>query len=551
MKKSKLLMTILLSMVMLLTACQTASNSSSATSNPASTASSTASSAASSEAVTEGPAVLEGNHDLRVEIFERGVAGQLPADKSFHTMWILEEFKKDYPNINLSYHPVPRAQELDMLNILMATGEAPDICILYNEPILMNYVMQGGVADLTEALDKYGPNLKGYLKDSLPFGVIDGKQYALTAKRVNLQSQTAYIRSDWLATLGLPVPSTTQEFYETMVAFKEKDPGGLGAETIPYVINADPNEATWTVQWLVDSFTEPMSEEDFYCLRELLYPGVKEGLRLVNKMYNEGLLNADFALDNDKQSMRQLISRGVVGAFQNNTNFPLGNNADALLTNIQANVPGGDLIPMDPFVNSEGVTRKRMYSPTGVYIFVPSFSKSVDAAVTYLDWLSKPETLKYLQNGIEGHHWELRDGIPYQLQVPDDDPRRMSATNLDVTLTTNGQDLSWTLGGDPALNPKLFASTFQDPHHRELYELEYEIGIKNGYMRPRFDRPIDSELSLSSVLKQFEVQIFVNVVSAPEANFDAVWDKMIAEYLVMGAQEVMDAKREAFKEMKG
>ncbi|MCI8622676.1 MAG: extracellular solute-binding protein [Provencibacterium sp.] len=553
MKKTRM-PAVLLAAALLFSACQSggpsaSSNAAPSSSAPASSAPASSSAAESSSQPDEsGAPTLEGEHELTVEIFERGVAGQLPADKSFHTDWIRENFAKEHPNIKLNYMPVPRAQELEKLNILMASKEAPDICVLYNTETLYSYVDQGGVAELGEAIEKYGPNLQAYLGDSMEYGIFNGKQYALSAKRVNQAKHGSYIRKDWLDKLGLSVPANMEEFHEALLAFKEKDPGGLGSETIPFAMNADFSESTWPISPILDSFTEEMSDEDFYCLPRYMWPGVKEGVRFVNQLFNEGLINVDFPLDNDKAVYKELIAQGKVGAFINNTAFPLGNGTDAAITNLQKNVPGAELIPMDPFINEArgGKTWKQVYDPTGIYIFVPSFSKSVDAAVVYLDWITRSDNLFFLHNGVEGEHYEMKDGIPVPLVVPDDNPRKMSPATIDVTLTTNGQDL-----GDPELNRKLFSLSYTDPAQQALYEQEYVLSTKDGYLLPRFDRPIQSQLKYNSVLKNFETEILVKSVTAPADQFDATFDGLIQEYLTLGAQEVIDEKRVAYQEMKG
>ena len=571
MKTSKVLITVMLLASLLLSACATAGTTTTAanatqaattaavaTTGAQAAESTTAAAATSAQAagnatttaatsaqttaaVAETPAITA---NLTIEVWDRGSTGSLPVTDNYHTQWIAEHFGAEYPGINLTYVPVPRAQEIEKLNILMASGEAPDICALYDELTLYSYIAQGGVADITDAVEKYGPNIQKFLEASLPYGVFDGTLYALTAKRINTAMQGYYIRKDWLDALNLPVPTTTMEFYEACAAFKQQDPGGLGAEVWPFVINADYSEALWPINPILDSFTEPMAEEDFYCLPRYLWPGVKEGFRLVNKMFSEGLINPDFPLDNDKVALRELISTGKAGSFINNTGFPLGNSANAMLTVLKENVPGADLIPMDPFVNSEGVTRKQVYPPTGLFAFIPVFSKNVDAAIIYLDWLHRDDNRFILQNGVEGLHYEMVDGIPQRLEPPEDDPRSKSPGVGDLLLLINGQDL-----GDPELNMRLIVSGQMDPHYREIYQLEYEYATKNGYVSPRFERPISAEAKYNSVLSNQETKILVNSIIAAPADFDATYDSLVNEYLGMGGQEIIDEKRIAYKEM--
>jgi putative aldouronate transport system substrate-binding protein len=106
--------------------------------------------------------------------------------------------------------------------------------------------------------------------------------------------QTSYIRKDWLDKLGLPVPATTEEFYSTMEAFKEKDPGQIGKILIPYDFSAIYTSTIASPASLISSFNEKISEEDFYAYTsalnspELLIPGYTNGVQFLNKMNAEG-----------------------------------------------------------------------------------------------------------------------------------------------------------------------------------------------------------------------------------------------------------------------
>ncbi|UUZ91514.1 extracellular solute-binding protein [Paenibacillus sp. P25] len=202
---------------------------------------------------------------IKVEVFDRGNS---PAGKSvtnnYLTKYVEDNFTKK-TNIKVEFVPVPRSQEVEKLNVLMASGDAPDIVFTYDSNVIYRYVQQGGVAEIGALLDQYGSNLKAYLgKDTLAYGTYDGKQYAIPGKRVYLGKYSSEIRQDWLDKLGLPVPKTTDEVYQTLKAFKEKKPGG--DQTIPLgfsLTNASYEPIIW-------SFIKKVSEEERYTLTQRL-----------------------------------------------------------------------------------------------------------------------------------------------------------------------------------------------------------------------------------------------------------------------------------------
>jgi len=160
--------------------------------------------------------------ELKIEVFDRGTPGETPVDNNYWTKWIQQQFG-DPNNIKLTFVPCPRSEEVDKLNVWMASGDAPDICLTYDVGVVYNYYKNKGLADLTDALNQYGADLKKYLGDELlNYGRFDGRQYAIPAKRVIQARAGTFIRKDWLEKLNLPVPETTEQFYETLKAFKEK-----------------------------------------------------------------------------------------------------------------------------------------------------------------------------------------------------------------------------------------------------------------------------------------------------------------------------------------
>ena len=176
---------------------------------------------------------------IKVEVFDRGnsPAGQ-SVTNNYLTNYVKENFTKK-TNINVEYVPVPRAQEVEKLNVLMASGDSPDIVFTYDSNVIYNYVKQGGLTDIGALLDEYGSNLKSYLgKDTLAYGTFDGKQYAIPGKRVYLGKYSSMVRQDWLDKLGLQTPKTTDEVYQVLKAFKEKKPGG--DQTIPLGFSLTP-----------------------------------------------------------------------------------------------------------------------------------------------------------------------------------------------------------------------------------------------------------------------------------------------------------------------
>ncbi len=184
----------------------------------------------SSSANDAGATTADGKSVLKVEVFDRGNS---PAGSTITSNYLTKLVNERFgaPNkIDVQYVPIPRSEELQKLNVLMASGgDVPDIVFTYDQGTFNRYAQQGGLTDLTDLLNQYGPNLKKFLGDeTLAYGQIEGKQFAIPGKRSVLGKYASYIRQDWLDALKMPMPQTTDELYTTLKAFKEKDPGKVG-----------------------------------------------------------------------------------------------------------------------------------------------------------------------------------------------------------------------------------------------------------------------------------------------------------------------------------
>ncbi|MCI3926270.1 extracellular solute-binding protein [Paenibacillus sp. TRM 82003] len=474
---------------------------------------------------------------LKVELFDRNntPAGEPPITDNFMTQYIQKSFG-DPNNIDVEFVTVPRAEEVDKLNVLMASGSAPDIVYTYNKPTVQNYVKSGGLTDLGPIIEEHGPNLKKVLGPSLPYGQFEGKQYVIPALRVIQSQTTTFIRKDWLDQLGLAVPETTEQFVEAMRAFKKEDPGNTGGEVIPYgyidVFHTMP---------LVNSFWkwDEIDDKELYSVPRWLQPGSKDGYKLLNQMYNEGLLDPDFAITEEfSQALAQQVVTGIAGAATPNTNEPVYN---GYYRNLKANNPDAVLEAIDPFSTPDGKHPKPVYEPIGAYLMVPASSKNAVAAVKYLNWMADPANILVLQNGEEGVSYEMsEDGLPVLLDTPE-------ATNLlynyyDYCIILNGKYISTE---DP--NKNIAANAF-DLDFKDFTIKSIQSGTNDGYTLPRVDIPVDAEIKYAKLLEDFEKEMLAKIVTAKPEQFDAVYDEQVKEFLAMGGQAVMDEKMKAYDE---
>ena len=494
-----------------------------------------------------------GRPTIKVEIYDRGTdGGKTNPTNNKWTDWIKQKVLED-ENIEVIFEPIPRGEETQALINLMAAGTPPDVCMTYGNDNITNWAELGGIFDLSPYIDTTLKDLKEFLgpDPALPgrdfirrnMNAQTGQVWSMPGRRMNVARLNTFIRKDWLDKLGLPVPKTTQEFYDTLVAFKEKNPGGVD-KVVPFTTTID---VRWTAGSILESFIQPgLSVRDRWVNtvvdRYFLLPGYKEGVRFLNKMWNAGLIDTDFPLYREEESMKNLIKSGVVGAFGHNWD-QIFRESERLLTDLQRNVPDAMWIAVDCMTSSDGITHKISYDPAGVNYFIPNSSKNPEAAMRYLNWLAKYENYHFIQTGPEGIVHTMVDGVPKLNPSAGEGWIQNSSQNLDYTPMMNGLFLE-----TEEESIKAIAAGY--PWPPEMVMEAYNVAMTNA--RPGPVIATSSPLTVAGPLNQTLVDksntFVVQSIVAPSANFDREWEKGIADWLASGAEAVRQERAEKFVE---
>jgi putative aldouronate transport system substrate-binding protein len=486
-----------------------------------------------------------GQAEISVEVFDRGTG--VDATKNNWTDWIQKKLLED-ENIKITFVSVPRSDEVPALNNLMAAGNAPDICFTYNTELINNFRDLGGLYDMAPQVEALMPDLKAFLGpdpmlkgQSLIYRNQDKttkKMYYFPARRIFQGRYSTFIRKDWLDKLGLPLPSTMQEFYNTLAAFKNQDPGKVGKDkVIPYVSSKN---IVIRAANLVESFIDRnLNDKDRWINtvadRSFLLPGYKEGVRMLNKMYNEGLLFRDFPLHATDNIIDDLARSGVVGAWSGNYDAPY-RGSPSILQDCQTNVPGAEIVPVDPFTDSSGKVTKYSYDAAGMYIFLPAASKYPEAAMRYLNWMAKYDNRIFLQIGPEGVTHELVNGVPKAKVVPTGSLwTQFGPQNIDYVIISNGLELD-----TPEKTVLGLANSYTvDP---QLIILADQVAMRNARPMPVIPVTLTAAGPYVRTLQDKGDVLMAESITCPPGQFDRVWDAGLADWISSGAQVVRDER---------
>ena len=501
---------------------------------------------------------------ITVEIYNRNNDGGSDPTNNVWTDYLKKAMLEKF-NVEVEYISVGRWTETDDIANLLADHKAPDVSYTYGYNTIITYANMKdangnpGVIDLAPYIEEYKDQLGDLIallggEDNLNYDKdpATGAVWMIEGVRADTSRITTFIRQDWLNKLGLALPTTEEEFYNALVAFRDNAELLLGADAekmIPYTTSTD---IGWRNDLLsVSKVADAIDDETLFVYgyddRHLLYPGYKEGIRVLNKWYNEGLVWKDFGLYNDSTVEDDNMKAGYVGAFMHNWDYPFRNGEDCINANLKRNV-GEDamFVPIDCFVNDAGVTLKYMGAAVGSdrKIFFPSTNKEPLASLIYVNFISSAETIKYLQTGLEGTSYILHDDGAYEILPATGEWVKNSGNNIDYTMSCNGLYLGEATGATTALSyPGIPA---------EIVIQANEYGKNNGRFVKHFNvGTIESETEVGSSLTSKRDELLTKAVTAPVEEFDAVYDAGMDDYLASGGQYIIDERREKLAEIYG
>jgi putative aldouronate transport system substrate-binding protein len=335
---------------------------------------------------------------------------------------MIREINKKF-NVDLKIQWVPFANYKEKLNVLAASNEFPDVFYILH-PEFNKWKKQGLFYDIQPVLKDY-PNLakipQGPLTVLNPKGKVLGIPYYLTEAR-----DSYAVREDWLKNLGMSSPKTVDEFYEVAKAFATKDPDGNGKQdTIGFSFYIDPTENMLRdIEFLQASFglSRLWKEEGGKLVPyQTQVEEWKHFLTFMNKAYNEGVLDKDFAVNKVRSTIEKFEGNKVGFTILNPNDY---NNTKKA---VQKLVPTGVVTPIEPPKGPTGLTA----TPTFDILYKQVINNKIDEKkkrriLMIMDYFLSPEGSDFIKHGIEGVHYKKISNDKYEkLEAADKDRQNL------------------------------------------------------------------------------------------------------------------------------
>lgn len=478
---------------------------------------------------------------IQIPVYDRGFEGWNVTD-NYYTQWIQKEFGDKY-NVKVEYVAISRSNEVQDYMQMIAAGTAPDIIYHYDMPQAVAYYNEGAIQPVNyDEVAFYAPTFWENMQETIEtYGKLDGENaFIFAARNPNQYNYITVIRKDWLDKVGMEVPTTLEEMTEVAKAWKEAGLGTIGADlwqksfTFEYPFigeSVDPTDASL----YLDLNVAPMT-----------WDVTKACLQAYNSLYNEGLLDSEFYLNTDDAAWKAKFVSGEVGTY----GFYISKNTD-VFSSLKANDPNAEVAFVSGYnVPSNSHAYYYEYPAYGMIMGINNTTSDEERAAVYmfLDWMSQPENLTFLQNGVEGENYTVNeDGLPVPVAGFEGESKLSNNSNKDYwCLVQETVDY-----GDEEVNLKSNIMNVAPEGYEFLVQDAYDSFFKNldyGIVSTIYTKAVESSAEYSADLKALWVEGYVKCVTCKPEEFEATYEEYCQEYLDAGYQEILDEKQSLLDE---
>ena len=495
--------------------------------------------------------------DVTLEVLMGGHANVEDFNTNEYSLWYEEK-----TGVKVVYEELPVVDGNDRLNLILATGEYPDVisAALLTTSQIMSYGSQGIFVPMNDYVDRQGYEIKqvfaepgmAYVEDLMTFP--DGNMYSLPDINQCYHCSMAmklWIYQPWLDELGLDMPTTLNEYKDVLIAFRDNDPNGNGiADEIPLAGCATGGWFSQFPGFFMNSFIynnngKSITVNDGVLDTSFDKPEWREGLTYLNDLYNEGLLSPEsFTQDGDQyRSMGENPEIPILGSG-------IGGHQGIMAQFYGESGRWLDFVIVPPLESPDGKRPTSYYDPyqASFNSIITEKCENPEIAFKWLDGHYEMEAMLRSIFGRPDQEWRWAeegelglDGNPalYALLVP------WSETT---------QNYCWMQSGNQARTPEFRFGEMANPEE-PLETLLLEATHLYDEYRPDHTQvlpPLVFTEEQSNELADLEITIldFVEQMNARfitgDASLESDWDNYIETLNSMNLERFLEIHQEAY-----
>ena len=474
--------------------------------------------------------------------------------------------------LDVSYPVASQGDAKEDIALMIANDEYPDM--IYAKGSATDLYQAGALIDMTDLIEKYGPNIKkmyGAEMEKLKWSQDDPGIYQLSYAGVNQKTLTTggSCQIQWAALKenDYKYPKTLDE-YEKMIksylAAHPKTEDGLDMIGITMsasdwhwmitlgnpaglIADASPDNGQWIIDDEYNVHYKHVTDEE------------KEYFKWLCRMYNEGILDPNFATQTDDDYIAKVASGRVVAITDAEWHY-----SQCEATLVADGKVDQTYVGLPVTLREDQVEKALLYQGTtvGWGIGITKSCEDPVRAIKFLDYLCSDEGQILYHWGIEGENYFLDDdGQPYrtdeEVAKAQSDPDYAKNTGID-------NYTGFPIYGTGSYSEDGFPYT---PTTKESVIANYNTAEKEGceamgfeMLTDMFAQPEEFDLlpysalwayqqpqelaEKQTILDEIAWPGLVKCVTGTENEFDANWESMVQELTDNGLADAEEAMTE-------
>ena len=474
--------------------------------------------------------------------------------------------------LDVSYPVAAQGDAKEDIALMIANDEYPDM--IYAKGSATDLYQAGALIDMTDLIEKYGPNIKkmyGAEMEKLKWSQDDPGIYQLSYAGVNQKTLTTggSCQIQWAALKenDYKYPKTLDE-YEKMIksylAAHPKTEDGLDMIGITMsasdwhwmitlgnpaglIADASPDNGQWIIDDEYNVHYKHVTDEE------------KEYFKWLCRMYNEGILDPNFATQTDDDYIAKVASGRVVAITDAEWHY-----SQCEATLVADGKVDQTYVGLPVTLREDQVEKALLYQGTtvGWGIGITKSCEDPVRAIKFLDYLCSDEGQILYHWGIEGENYFLDDdGQPYrtdeEVAKAQSDPDYAKNTGID-------NYTGFPIYGTGSYSEDGFPYT---PTTKESVIANYNTAEKEGceamgfeMLTDMFAQPEEFDLlpysalwayqqpqelaEKQTILDEIAWPGLVKCVTGTEDEFDGNWESMVQELTDNGLADAEEAMTE-------
>ena len=333
--------------------------------------------------------------------------------ETFHIRWLeegrphlyddnnmVEQMINEMLNVEIYYIQIPHVHFIEQLGLILASRDLPDVVNFLNLAGTAEWAMQGAIIPLDDLLESHGQDiLNTWIEDDWVRvrSATDGLIYGIPAVTDVPGAFSIMYRIDIIEELGLEEPRTLDEFITVLEAVRDNFP-----DVIPFAGLLRPFQNAFGIQstaWQI---------YDGRYINRFEHPNYVEYLELMVQLYADRIIDPEFFTRNAVMAnIEELFFSGRAFMKEQWAAF-----AQTATETVREILPYATIAPTDPIIGPHGHQQIMGRSRWMAAGSISSQAERPEDLMRVLNWFFTYDGITLTNFGVEGRTFEYVNGEP-------------------------------------------------------------------------------------------------------------------------------------------